>query len=189
MAKSKSAGKKSAPKSGGSRRKAAKPTKGEAVDVSVGSLLTGDNMPPLRDITYHFETILGLMDKARTAAGKVGDAKKKAKEAGVDVPALMQVQKMMRLDPLDLAALLKQQSALMTKLGLPVQLALFEPKYGSVDEQAAAEGWAAGNAGRSLDAARWLEGTPGHEAYTRSWNDAQRDNVMGDKANKGDDDE
>lgn len=182
MAKAKSASKKPAPKKAkkpSSRKRAVAPTQEETVEVAVGSLLIGDNLPPVRDLKYHYSNILGLMDKARTAAGKVGEAKKAAKEAGVDVSALMTVMKLERLDPLELATMLQQQATMMTNLGLPVQLQLWEPSFGSIDERAKAEGWAAGKAARSMDTVRWPEGAPGHEAYTRSWNDAQRDNVVG----------
>lgn len=175
MAKPKSASKKPAPKKkskGGGKRAPATP-KSEEVDVAVGSLLSGDNMPKIKDLSYHYQNILGLMEKAASAQSRVSEAKKRAKEAGVDTGALMTAMKLTRLDPLDLAALLKQQAALMSELGLPVQMTLFEPKYGSVEAQAAAEGSAAGKAGRTPDTDRWPEGTPGHADYMRSWNDEQ----------------
>lgn len=71
-------------------KKKPKETKAEEVEASVGSLLLGDNQPPIRDLMYHYETILGFEEKAATARSKVTDAKKKAKESGVDVTALMQ---------------------------------------------------------------------------------------------------
>lgn len=178
MAKAKTADKpKKQPKSKGGKR-AAKEAKADAVDVAVGSLLAGDNMPPIKDLSYHYRQILGLMKKASEAQSLVTDAKKKAKEAGVDIKALMDTKALMGMDPLDLASLLKQKAALLQNLGAPVQFVLFEPKFGSIDEQAKSEGWAAGKAGRSPDGARWPEGTPGHEAYMRAWNDAQRDTVL-----------
>lgn len=193
MTKAKKAVAKSAPKkSKGSSRKgaAAKPTKDETVNVMVGSLLAGDNQPATRDLEYHYLTILGLMDKARTASAKVGDAKKKARESNVDVSNLMDVMKMTRMDPLELASKMRQQSALMRKLGLPVQTSLFELKYGSVEAQAKAEGWAAGKAGRTPDLARWPEGAPGHADYMRCWNDGTCDNVTGGgKTSEAPDDE
>ena len=161
-------------KKGGAKKKAAsKPTKEETVDVSAGVQLLLGNTPPTRDLMYHYETILGLMDKARTAAAKVGDAKKKAKEAGIDVNDLMNMMKMARMDPLDLATELKQQAIMMRELGLPVQLSLYEPKYGSIEKQAMALGFAAGRAGRSPNVEMFPEGTPGHVEYMRGWNDGQ----------------
>lgn len=65
----------------------------------------------------------------------------------------------------------------MRERGLPIQLSLYEPKYGSVEDQAKAEGWAAGKAGRSPDTDRWPEGAPGSGDYMRRWNDAQKDTV------------
>lgn len=161
------------------KRKA--PTKEEQVEVKVGgkeieSLLVG-NMPKIRDLTYHLDTIGGWMAKAKTAQGKVSDAKKKAKEAGVDVGALMTIMRMRRMDPTELATELRQQAAMMAEVGLPVQMKLFEPAFGSVEEKAAAEGWADGKADRVPNTARWPEGAPGHVEYMRRWNDGTRDNT------------
>jgi hypothetical protein len=167
----------------GSSRKGARKreTAEDKVDVKVGgkeieSLLAG-NMPPVRDLMYHMDTIAGWMDKARTAQGKVSDAKKKAKEAGVDVSAIMTVMKMRRMDPLDLATELRQQAALMREADLPIQLSLMEPTFGTIEEQASAEGWTAGKAGRTPDTTRWPEGAPGHVEYMRRWNDGQKDTL------------
>lgn len=172
---------------GGRRKKAETAAEKVEVDVAVGSLLSGDNMPAQRDLKYHYENVLGLMDKARTAAGKVGDAKKKAKEAGVDVTALTDIMKELRLDPLELAARLRQKAALMAELGLPVQMTLFEPKFGSIEARAASEGWAAGKAGRSPEVKRWPENTPGHADHMRAWNDSQRDIVLAGRQQPADD--
>jgi hypothetical protein len=167
-------------KRGGGKKRAAKETQDEQVEVAVQSLLTG-NMPKIRDLQYHMSQIAGYQDKARSASARVTEAKKKAKEAGVDVGAIMEVLAMKREDPLDVATRLRQLAALMSEEGLPVQIQLFEPKFGSIEEQAAAEGWQAGINGRSPDTERWPEGTPGHTEYLRRWNDAQREIVTGGK--------
>ena len=166
--------KKSPPKkSKSARRPKQKETAAETVETSEGVQLLLGNMPAAKDAMYHYQTILGLIDKARTASARVSEAKKKAKEANVDVGALMTVMRMERADPLDLASELKMQAMLMSELGLPVQMQLFEPKYGSIDAQAAAEGAQSGKNGRSPDTVRWPEGVPGHTAYMRAWNDEQ----------------
>lgn len=177
-------------KRAGGRRKKAE-TQEEKVDVKIGgneieSLLIG-NMPKVRDLMYHMDTIAGWMDKARTAQGKVSDAKKKAKEAGVDVAAIMTVMKMRRMDPMELATELRQQAALMAECDLPIQLSLMEPSFGSVEEQAKSEGWADGKRGSTPNTSRWPEGAPGSKEYHRRWNDAQREILTG--AVGGEDDE
>lgn len=159
-------------------KKKPKETKVEEVEASVGSLLLGDNQPPIRDLMYHYETILGFEEKAATARSKVTDAKKKAKESGVDVTALMQTKALLRLDPLDLAVRLRQQSMLLSERGSPVQVQLFEPKFGTVEEQAGNEGWNDGLNGKNINIARWAEGTPGHKEYVRRYNDSQKEIVM-----------
>lgn len=177
----KPSGKKPLKKGGSSStRRPAKPTKAEKVEVSapgkdptVPPLLAG-NMPPIKDILYHLEQIAGYQAKAKTASMAVTKAKNAAKEAGVDLKSLAEGQGLIGMDPLNMATYFRQLQAIMREKGLPIQIQLFETKYGSVEEQAMKEGWDAGIAGRSPDTARWPEGTPGHEQHMRGWNDAQR---------------
>lgn len=184
MAKSKA--KKAVKKGGGSR--AAKETKEEQVEQTM-SLLLG-NMPPIKDVLYHLDTIKGLQDRVKTAQGKVTDAKKKAKEAGIDLKSIAEGMGMERMDGLDLATYLRQLQAIMREKGMPVQMSLYEPKYGSVEEMAKKEGWADGIAGRSPNADRWVEGAPGYPEYMRNWNSAQRQIIMdGSKKNASDEEE
>lgn len=165
----------------GSRRKKAE-TKAEKVETSVkeaGALpLLAGNMPPIKDLLYHLETIAGYQAKAAFAAGKVSEAKKKAKDAGVDLKSISLTMGFEKLDALDLATLLRQLQALMNENGLPVQIQLFEPSFGTPEEMAAHEGWTAGKAGRTPDTQRWIEGTPAHTAYMRRWNDGTKDNIQ-----------
>lgn len=169
-------------KSAGPRRRAAKPTKDEQVEVSgpdigVPPLLAG-NLPPIKDLIYYNDTLAGLQDRARTASGKVSDWKKKMREDGVDVKSVTDFLGLERLDPLELATYLRQLQALASAKGLPVQMQLFEPKHGSVEDQAKAEGWRDAKADRSPNTQRWPEGTPGHVEYSRAWNDGTRDNTV-----------
>lgn len=167
-----------APKKRGGGRKPAKETKDETVEVSTGlSLLMGDNGPPNKDLIYHLEQISGYIAKAKAAGAKVTEAKKRAKEANVDVPGIMQMLAEEKMDPLELATRLKQKAKLYAERGMPVQMSLYEPAYGSIEDQAKAEGWADGKAARNMNLARWPEGSPGHVEYSRRWNDAQHENA------------
>lgn len=168
-------------KSRKSGKSVAKPTKAEQVETVNLSLLAG-NQPPTRDLMYHVDNIAGWMDKASTAQGKVSDAKKKAKEAGVDVVAIMSFLKFKRMDPLDMASQLRQLATMAAEEGLPVQISLFESKYGSIEDQAGAEGYHAGSTGRTPDTKRWPEASPGHAQYMRRWNDAQAEIVSSGKS-------
>lgn len=158
-------------------RRSKKPTKDEVTETTLS--LLGGNLPPTRDLLYHYETIAGHMDRVKTAQGKLGDAKKTAKEAGVDVSAMMDAMKKLRLDPLELAGRLRQEALLLSENGSPVQIMLFETKYGSVDEQASAEGLADGRAARSPNVERWKEGAPGQETYMAAWHKGQKENAAG----------
>jgi hypothetical protein len=166
--------KKSAP-----RRRAAKPTADEQVESSSGVQLLLGNMAPDKDATYHYENILGWMAKVKSAQGSLGEARKKAEESGVRVKALTDAMKLEKADPLDVAGYLKELQRTARLRGFPVQIGLFEPKFGSIEDQAMSEGWAAGKAGRTPDMTRWPEGSPGHVPYMRRWNDAQADTVEG----------
>lgn len=161
-----------------SSRRAAKETKDEEVEVGIQSLLTG-NMPKVRDLSYHLQTIAGLIDRARTAAAKVTEAKKKAKESGVDVSAIMEIMSMKRADPLEIATKYRQMAALMQEEGMPVQLSLYEIRYGSPEEQGAKLGWDAGINGRSPPIDLFPEGAPGHKEMMRRWNDSQAQIITG----------
>lgn len=192
MASKKKVAKKAAskPKAGSSRRRqAAKPTKAETVEVSgpeSAPLLAG-NMPPVKDILYHMEQIAGYQAKAKTASMAVTKAKNAAKAAGIDLKAISEAQGLIGMDPLDMATYFRQMQVVMHEKGMPVQIALFEPKFGSVEDQASREGWSDGTAGRTPNTTRWQEGAPGHVQYMRRWNDAQKEIVMKDAG--GDEDQ
>lgn len=156
-----------------STKRAAKATKTETVEVSDGVQLLLGNIIGKKDREYYTLTYLALKAKQDTATSHVRDFRKKAKEAGVDMEALTDTLKMERMDPLDLAAYLKQQAAFFQDRGLPIQIQLFEPKYGSVEAQATKIGWDAGLNGRSPPVDLYPEGTPGHPEMMRGWNDAQ----------------
>ena len=182
MAAKKKAAVKKAAKKSGPRRRAANPTKDETVEVTGGEtgsapLLAG-NMPPTKDLMYHVGQIKGYQDAAKTASGRVTAAKKAAKEAGVDLTAIALHLGFKRTDALDLATLLRQLSAMMREDGLPVQLSLYEPKFGTLEAQAKHEGWNDAKNDRSPNTTRWPEGAPGHSEYLRSWNDGTRDNTV-----------
>lgn len=178
-AKKKAVGKK---KLGSARKgRASKPTKADTVDVKIGgkqieSLLIG-NMPPIKDLLYHAAQIAGYQASAKTAQGKVTAAKKRAREAGVDLSAVALAMGYERADPLELATELRQLAAIMKAKDMPIQLQLVEPKFGSIEEQAKVEGWNDGKAARTPNTSRWQEGAPGYVEYMRRWNDAQKDNM------------
>lgn len=180
------AAKKKAVKKASSKR-AAKETVDEKVEVATASLLSG-NMPKIRDLTYHMGQIAGYQDKARTASAKVTEAKKKAKEAGVDVGAIMEIISMKREDPLEIATRFRQLAALMAEEGMPVQIKLFEPTYGSLEDRATKLGYDAGINGRSPPSDMFPEGTPGHPEMLRAWNDGQRQLVENGQSKKPDPD-
>lgn len=156
----------------GRKRKAE--TKDETVEVSTGVQLLLGNLPSDKDAKYQYETLMSLLEKSASAASRVGAHKKKMREAGFDVDAFMRTMRLERMDPLDLGAHMKEMARLARLRGLPVQMSIFETKYDSVEEQAAAEGFNAGAAGRTPDTARWVEGQPGYDAYMAAWTKGQK---------------
>ena len=110
-------------------KRAAKPTKVEKVQTSEGVQLLLGNIMAQKDREYYAVTFLALKAKADTANSHVRDFRKKAKEAGVNMQALTDTLAMERLDPLEVADYLKQQMMFFRDRGMPVQLALYEPKF------------------------------------------------------------
>lgn len=156
-----------------STKRAAKPTKAERVETSEGVQLLLGNMMEQKDREYYVETFLKLKAKADTANSHVRDFRKKAKEAGVNMKAMTDTLSMERLDPQEVADYLRQQMMFFRDRGMPVQLALYETKFDSIEKQATAMGWTAGINGRSPPIDLFPEGTPGHSEMSRAWNDAQ----------------
>ena len=156
-----------------SRKQAQKPTKDEEVEVRTGVQLLLGNMVGEKDRSYYYDTYLKLLGQKASIGSKIQDFGKKAKEAGVDLAAMKLTIQMEKWDPLDLATHLKQQAAFMRDRGLPVQMSLYEPQYGSIEEQAKKLGWDAGIAGRSPPTDLFPEGTPGNSEMMRGWNDGQ----------------
>lgn len=171
--------KKSAKKAG--KSKPAKETKAEKVETSTGVQLLLGNMMGQKDREYYVHTYLGLKGKCDKANSDLSEFGKKAKEAGVDMKAMKQVLGMEKLDALDVASYLKQLAAFGKDRGLPVQIQLFEPKYGSIEEQATKMGWDAGINGRNPPTDLFAEGNPGFSEMMRAWNDAQAELARGIK--------
>lgn len=166
-------------------KRAAKATKEETVDVSTGVQLLLGNMIGEKDRSYYYQTYLNLLAKKAHIGSQIQEFGKKAKEAGVDMAALKLVISMEKWESLDLATYLKQLAANMRDRGLPLQMNLYQPQYGTVQEQATAMGWADGKSGRSPATDLWPEKTPGHEEYMRAWNDGQKQIIEDGQKNKG----
>lgn len=168
---------KKAAKTGGKRP--AKETKAEKVETSTGVQLLLGNMLAQKDREYYVTTYLGLKGKCDKANSDLSEFGKKAKEAGVDMKAMKQVLGLEKQDALDVASFLKQMAAFAKDRGLPVQIQLFEPKYGSLEAQAKQLGWDAGINGRNPPIDLYPEGTPGHVEAMRAYNDAQAQIIRG----------
>lgn len=169
MAKKKAAGEKPS----GRKARTKKPTAAETVQVSEGVQLLLGNMLGEKDRGYYVDTYLKLKAKKDKAQNDLTEFGKKAKEAGVDMKAMKDVLNMEKMDPLDLADLLKQMAAFARDRGLPVQFQLFEPKFESVEAQAKKFGYDAGFAGRNPLMEMYPEGTPGHEPMMQGWRSGQ----------------
>jgi uncharacterized protein (UPF0335 family) len=154
-------------------KKPAKETKAETVETSTGVQLLLGNMMAQKDREYYVNTYLGLKGKCDKANSDLSEFGKKAKEAGVDMKAMKQVLGMEKLDAIDVADFLKQMAAFARDRGLPVQIQLFQPKFGTLEAQATQLGWDAGINGRNPPVDLFPEGTPGHPEMMRAWNDSQ----------------
>lgn len=108
-------------------------------------------MPEPRDLEHHFKTIKGFKEKASTANSHLRDARKKAKEAGINLAALDGIYAFERMDEHEVRAELSQLAKHMELQGHPVQIALFEAKNGNVDEEAYRVGRRHCELGRAAD--------------------------------------
>lgn len=159
----------------GRRRQSAEDIEQQAVEVVASPELP--NMPSERDLEHHLQNIKGWKDKAATAQKHLSDARKKAREAGISIKAIMVYLGYERADTLDVATELGQLSILMRRRGHPVQMQLYDLRHGDPAAQAKAEGYADGRAAKTPNAARWPETSPQHAIYMAAWNDGQKDNL------------
>lgn len=159
----------------GARRAKTKPD-GDPAETTQPAL---PNMPSERDILHHLQNIKHYEDKAATARGHLADAKKKAKEAGIDLQALKLSMGFARSDTLDISTMLNQLSKMMAIQGLPVQMHLYDARYSDPEAQAKVEGFQDGKACKTPNAAKYPEGSPFHAAYMASWMEGSATNVKG----------
>lgn len=171
---------KSKPARGG--RRTAAPTKDETVEVNEGGQLLLGNLPSNKDAKMRYETLKDLMARSRKAAKKVTDYKNTMKAEGFDVQAFVDTMALEKSDPLDVAAYFKEMARMMSVLGMPVQMELYEPKYKSPEEQADKEGYNDGYNRRSPNAQRWPEDGPSHDVYMAAWQKGQKATIMGEKS-------
>lgn len=129
-----------------------------------------------RDLEHHFQNIKHFQALAKTASTNLSTAKKRAREAGVSPEEIADAMKMERMDTLELQSRIKQKAALMNKLGLGVQIQMFETKYDSPEQQAKVEGNRDGAAAR-VPSEQFAEGRPGHAEYMKAWTEANAANI------------
>ena len=125
-------------------------------------------LPADRDALHHYTTIRGLKAKVDEANARLSNARKMAKEAGIEPEHINAVLKWQKHDPAELNAHLRKM-AQMFKIGdLPVQFSIFDLSSLSPPERALQEGHKAGKEGVDFDAnpyhpsspegQKWIEG-------------------------------
>jgi hypothetical protein len=140
------------------------PTELKAVNPSQAEF----KLPADRDALYHFTTIRGLRAKVDEANARLSNARKVAKEAGIEPEHINLVLKWQKHDPAELNAHLRKMAQMFKVGDLPVQFSIFDLSALSPEERALQEGHKAGKESVDFDAnpyhpsspegQKWIEG-------------------------------
>lgn len=141
---------------------------GEAVQLA---------MPAERDVK-HYISEWALADKRVKDAEK---ARKKVEtcmdEAGISVKEMKRAAKMKDVNPVQLKYDMSQLCMFMSEMGLPVQIQVFETRFGSAEAEQKARGYKDGKAGKDRDHGTLMKGSPGRRAYDEGYDEGQIENM------------
>ena len=158
-------------KTGGAKTKTKKEMRAEAAEAVKEHVAQAVlKMPEPRDLEHHYRQIKGFKEKAATANSHLRDARKKAKEAGINLAALDGILSYERMDEHEVREELSQLSAHLKIHGHPVQLTIFEAKNGTAEEEAYRVGRKHCELGKSSDSP-YPEGSSADAEYTRGYSD------------------
>lgn len=135
-------------------------------------------MPKERDLKHYiseYQLADAAVKKAKQHLDKIVAS---ADEAGVSVPAIKRGLKIVASKNLIQAKSdLMQLSMVLEELGCPLQIQVFEAKFGGPEAEAKAAGYRDGKAGRDRDYGQWVKGSPARRAYDGGYEEAQIENM------------
>jgi ribosome modulation factor len=139
----------------------------------------GTNGPSYDDIRFHFQKLKSLKEKVASANGEYQNARKVAKEAGVDPGVLSALMKAEKQDPDEVKLYNKALGRAATAVGIDIQLELFDKSGISREAQIFDDGLKAGLAGKSSDDTAHDANTEAGQTWLAGWTLGQSRNVAG----------
>jgi hypothetical protein len=134
-------------------------------------------MPKDRDLKHYIsEYQLGKkrVDDAKAALDKITAS---ADEAGVSVDAIKKGLAIQKKNPAQAKSDMMQLAMVLRELGTPLQVEVYEPKYGSPEAEAKVAGFQDGKAGKDRDYRSWVKGSPARRAYDENYEAGQLENM------------
>lgn len=146
----------------------------------------GSNGPSYDDIRFHFQKLKSLKEKVASANGEYQNARKVAKEAGVDPAVLSALMKAEKQDPDEVKLYNKALGRAATAVGIELQLDLFDKSGISREAQIFDDGLKAGIAGKSTSDGPHDANTEAGQTWLAGWHLGQSRNVAGIGKTKAD---
>lgn len=139
----------------------------------------GSNGPAHKDIRYHFGQLKGLKSKVDEASANYSNARKRAKESGIDPAVLTHLMKIEKQDPFEVKLYFKLLDRAAQANGLELQMDMFDSSGISREAQIFDDGFKAGLAGKSMDDNPHQLNTEAGQTWQQAWNLGQSRNVAG----------
>lgn len=146
----------------------------------------GSNGPAHKDLKYHFGQLKGLKAKVDEASANYSNARKRAKEAGIDPAVLGHLMKIEKQDPLEVKIYFKQLDRAAQANGLEIQMDMFDSSGVSREAQIFDDGFKAGLAGKSTTDNPHDANTEAGQTWLSAWHMGQSRNVAGIGKTKAD---
>lgn len=134
----------------------------------------GSNGPSFKDLKFHFSTLKGLKIKVDEANSHYSNAKKRAKEVGIDPAILKHLMKIEKQDPLEVKLYFQQLDRAAQACGLEIQIEMFDSSGVSREAQIFDDGVKAGAAGKSSTDGPHDENTDAGQNWLSGWHVGQK---------------
>ena len=142
-------------------------------DITAG----GSNGPSYADYRHWFQKLKVLKAKVREANSEYSNARKGAKDAGIDPSVLSYLMKRQEQDPLEVEIYHKQLVRAGTAVGIEVQMDLFDRSNISREAQIFDDGVKAGAAAKNTSDNPHNENTDAGQTWLAGWHAGQRRNL------------
>jgi len=137
----------------------------------------GSNGPSYKDLRMHFTTLKGLKLKVDEASSTYSNARKRAKECGIDPAVLSHLMKLEKQDPLEVKMYFKQLDRAAQANGLEVQIDMFDNSGVTREAQIFDDGVKAGAAAKSTSDNPHQENTEAGQTWLTGWHAGQKRNL------------